>query len=367
MPASTEIASPVAASTPGPSPSARELRPWSWTAATLPFEPSGGRFDGIWALPGAAVAAWSTGTDEDRGSTTLLVSSDGLTWEASGFRSRGFVAEFGAIFDGELTLVGNVGPSEDPQRQVWTTRDGRMWSQIKRVDGLDFGPGSVQSLTRMGDRWLMIGLERIDPENHQNHALTSSDRIHWVESGVQQPVWLWAASNGRRTVRLTESTAETIPSTLGVAWTNDLSSWTPAQVARLGPWESAVAIAATPSGFAIGGQRFVVDDESSHAIGWWSVDGALWHPSTFQVLEGPAGEAAPWQMVGTSDGLIAHGNGDPLAEAIWVSPDGREWEQVAPLPLGSVTALARYGDDVLVAFADGDAGVNTFWRGRLSP
>jgi hypothetical protein len=364
---------PVAASpsldlspTPIPTPIAltRSLPAWNWVQADVKDAPTRGEIDNLWALPDAAVAAWTERTDDDGGVSTLLVSHDGLRWERAPFPEDPFLVEHGTVVDGELTLIGNIGPVEDPRRQVWTTRDGSEWTQLDGVDGLRFGPGQVQALVHADAGWLANGIERVDAENQRSHVLLSDDRLTWTELAGPE-IHVDFASDGHRIVAPTSYASEPVPTPNRVAWSDDARTWTEVTVAMLEQWESGGVIGATPLGFALGGQHFKVEDESSHAIGWWSTDGETWQESTFEVLDGPAGEAAPREMIGTDDGLIAEGNGDPLAYAIWISHDGRVWKQVAPLP-GHVSAFARAGDAILLATERG-SGTGVLWRGTSRP
>ena len=345
--------------------SAEPLPTWAWVQAEVRDPPARGEIDHLWTLPGASIAAWSDETNDGGGTSTLFVSADGVNWELAPFAEPGFLAEHGTVVDGELTVIGNIGPAQDPERQVWTTTDGRRWTRLEGVDGLAFGAGRVQALVTSDAGWLAAGVEFVNPELHRTHVLQSPDRIVWKEIGG--PVSdLDFASDGHRTVAPGVSESDRFPFPHTVAWSDDARTWTEAIVAVLGRFESGGVIGASSGGFAMAGQRFKPEDESSHAIGWWSTDGATWQPSTFQVLNGPAGEAAPREMIGTDDGLIARGNGDPLANAIWISDVGRTWQQVAPLPPGEITAFARDGDAILIATQPG-SGPGVLWRGTAMP
>lgn len=365
---------PVAASpsldlspTPIPTPiaSTGSLPTWDWVRADVQDPSPRGEIDDLWTLPSAAVAAWTDHTDEDGGASTLFVSADGVGWERAPFPEDGFLVEHGTVVDGELTIIGNVGPVENPRRQVWTTRDGREWRQLDGVDGLRFGPGQVQALVHADAGWLADGVERVDAENQRSHVLLSNDRITWTELGGPE-IHVDFASDGHRIVAPIFNVSYPAPSPNQVVWSDDATTWTEVTVGMLEQHEGGGPIGATPRGFALGGQRFKVEDESSHAIGWWSADGETWQESTFEVLDGPAGEAAPREITGTDDGLIARGNGDPLENAIWISDDGRAWQQVTPLPPGYVSAFARDGDAVLLAIQPG-SGDGVLWRGTATP
>jgi hypothetical protein len=350
---------------PTPIAATASLPTWGWVQADVQDPSPSCEIDNLWTLSSAGVAACTDQTDEDGGVSTLFVSADGVGWQLAPFPEDGFLVEHGTVVDGELTIIGNIGPVEDPRRQVWTTGDGRKWTRLDGVDGLAFGPGHVQALVHSDVGWLADGVEVADPETQRRHVLQSPDRITWTEVGG--PVTdRGFASDGHRIVAPGIGLSDTFPFAHTVAWSDDARSWTGATVAMLGQFESGDVIGATPRGFALGGQRFKVGDESSHPIGWWSTDGETWQESTFDVLDGPAGEAAPREINGTDDGLIARGNGDPLQNAIWISDDGRAWQQVTPLPPGYVSAFARDGDAVLLAIQPA-SGDGVLWRGTATP
>jgi hypothetical protein len=359
--------SPDLSSTPIPTPivSAGSLPTWSWVQADVQDPSARGEIDRLWTLAGVAIAAWTDETDEEGGASSLFVSEDGLSWERAPFPEGRLLVEHGTVVDGELTLVGNIGPVEDPRRQVWTTRDGREWTQLDGVDGLRFGPGEVQALVLSDAGWLARGVERVDAEHQRSHVLLSDDRITWTELGGPE-IHVDFASDGHRIVAPIFDVSESPPTPNRVVWSDDATTWTEVTAGMLEQDESGDVIGATPRGFALGGQRFKREDESSHAIGWWSADGETWQASTFEVLDGPAGEAAPREIIGTDDGLIARGNGDPLESAIWISDDGRVWQQVTPLPPGYVSAFARDSDVVLLAIQPG-SGDGVLWRGTATP
>jgi hypothetical protein len=340
------------------------LATWTWTAAELADGPVPGEIAHVWVLGDALVAAETDQSDEGGGASALLVSTRGGAWQSAPFHVPGFLVESGVVMDGELTLVGNIGPAAQPRRQIWRTRDGVAWTPVEGVVGLGFGPGHVTTIVHADAGWLAHAVERIDAESAAPHLLLSEDRVTWSE--LEGPdAFVDFASDGRRIVAPTIGISDPVARPDRVAWSDDARSWTEVTVAELAPYDSTGVIAATPDGFALGGQRFRVEDEAALPLGWWSVDGEAWHPSSFESLPGRAGQAAPRWMTGTPDGLIATGDGDQGLSLVWVSDDGRRWQQVAPLPPGTVTAAARDGADVVVAMQSGTSDA-ILWRGTAS-
>jgi hypothetical protein len=351
--APTSSASPLTSDVPA------TLPHWRWTKGSLDGPGRHDRILAIWALPTAFVAM--EGDREILAPSTFRRSTDGLHWNTVAFPEQGFAYEQGIVRADVLTIIGKVGPKSDPRRQIWTTNDGRSWSRVKGTSGLDFGPGWISDITRAASGWLVLGEQRLDAENARAHLLFSVDGRVWTELVGQagQP-----ASDGRRFAMLDDCCSQD-PRTLRVRLSDDGRHWSTVQGGDLAKWEGAEAIVANATGFAIGGQRFEPTDESSHPIGWASTDGQSWTPSRFDDLPGPDGEAAPTTMLASTDGFIAHGNGDPLVDAVWLSDDGLTWTQVTPLPdLYQVRAYARAGGGTVFVSGPGSvSGDEKIWRG----
>ncbi|HYO41901.1 MAG TPA: hypothetical protein VES19_01775 [Candidatus Limnocylindrales bacterium] len=346
-PTSPATASPSAE--PQPSPTVAAIPTTTWEQATIDGDALAGDVARIYVLPGAALAV-----EESRGETVttrLLRSTDGLTWTRVPPPEKGFVLEIGTVLDDELTVIGHTGSSKSPKRAIWTTTDGLAWSQIEQAAPMRFGVGGFQSLSRASAGWLAEGFEIVDPENLAFHTYVSVDRSTWEK--VTLP-WVygipiasngstWAAFSGRAAGQDTARTSA------------DGRTWASHPFPALETYDGVTAIAGTSAGFAAVGQHFVVETEASQPLGWTSADGTAWTPGTFRVIEGPAGEAAPRRIEVSAEGLVAYGNGDGPDMVAWVSADGAAWTQLAPLPVGSVSAVALWDDRVLVA---GSAGEN---------
>ena len=349
-------------SSPGPSETHALLPEWRWTQGAV-GDSEEHPITAIWALPKAFVAT-DTPFHEDHPSPSIFrTSTDGLHWTRFTFPERGFVAEHGVVLDGVLTMVGHVGTEGDPNRQIWTTEDGRAWHRVKGATGLDFGAGAVRALVHADAGWLAQGIEWLDAETARSHLLFSSELRAWTELDGPPDGVGGLASDGRRFMGMAAKLSDG-PGMVDVLVSEDGRTWSRVHVAEVAKWEGADVIAGTPAGFAIAGQRFEPTDESSHPIGWASADGASWKASQFQGPAGPAGEAAPRVILSSIDGLIAHGNGDPLGDALWLSDDGAGWVQVKPLPeLLEVDAYVRAGIDLIVAGPATAEGPIEIWRG----
>jgi len=317
----------------------------------------------IWALRQAFVAVDAPFHEDQPSPSTFRTSTDALHWTKFTFPERGFLAEHGVVLDGVLTMVGHVGPEADPNRQIWTTEDGRAWHRVNSTTGLDFGAGSVRALVHADAGWIAQGIEWLDAETARSHLLFSSDLRDWTELDGPPGGVGGLASDGRRFMGVAANLSDG-PGVVDVLGSEDGLTWSRVHVAEVAKWEGADVIAGTPAGFAIAGQRFEPTDESSHPIGWASADGASWKASQFQGPAGPAGEAAPRVILSSIDGLIAHGDGDPLQDALWLSDDGAVWVQVTPLPeLLGVDAYLRAGRDLIVAGHASADGPIEIWRG----
>jgi hypothetical protein len=351
---------------PPPTDAPTDLPDWRWTQASLDDPDKVRSITAVWTLPKAFVAMDARDPDVPSAST-FQRSADGLRWTIVKFPERGFVYEQGLVRDGVLTIIGRVGPSADPHREIWTTTDGRSWDRLKGTSGLDFGPGWIRDLVHGDAGWLALGIERLDPENQASHFMFSPDGRAWTELESVPDRQRSLASDGRRFVSV-GAMFDDDPRLVDVLVSDDARHWSTVHVGELEKWEGASVIAGSASGFAIGGQRFESADESSHPVGWASPDGVSWTASRFDDLVGPAGEAAPRVILASTDGLIAHGNGDPLADALWLSDTGEVWVQVTPLPeLDQVDAYARAGSEVIVAGpATGDRHLE-IWRGSQVP
>jgi hypothetical protein len=335
---------------------------WRWTEGSLDDQGKTKQITAIWTLANG-YAAVDTRDRDDPTPSTFRTSTDGLHWMTVNFPERGFSAEFGVVQSGALMLVGRTGPDSALKREIWSTLDGRSWSRVKGTSGLDFGPGSIRAMVRGDTAWLALGREWLDAESATSHLLASPDGRAWTELLGPTGGLGGLAGDGRRFVSVVPRYGPE-PGPLDVNASDDGRHWSTTRVAELARWESSGPIAATASGFAIAGQRFEPSDESSHPIGWTSRDGSSWVPSRFRVLAGPDGEAAPREIVASASGLIAHGNGDPLEDALWLSVDGIEWTQITPLPkLQQVNAYARAGNDVIVAGLVTEGGAVGIWRG----
>ncbi len=136
-------------------------------------------------------------------------------------------------------------------------------------DRAHFGPGSIRYLVHADAGWLALGREWLDAENAKAHLLFSRDGRTWSEVKTAPDRLDGLSSDGRRFVSIAAKFDDE-PGPLDVLVSDDASEWSTAHVADLEKYEGAIAIAGTTSGFAIGGQRFEVTDESSHPIGWTS-------------------------------------------------------------------------------------------------
>ncbi len=367
-PASLESGAPTGSPQPDDVPPAS--REWRWTQETL-ADPAARSVNAIWVLPTASVAVDTPGYETSRASAFRALTS-GSTWASVDFPKPGFAVEQGLLRDGRLTVIGRVGPAADPRRQIWVTRDGLVWTQVEGTTGLDFGAGATDDLVHGDAGWLALGREWLDPESATQHVLFSSDGRTWIEIDGPPGGLDGLVSDGRQFTSIAPFAQDAplggMPHPLEALVSDDGRHWVRVGVGGLARGEGASALAATGSAFAIGGRRFEPKDESSHPIGWASVDGVSWTPSEFRDMAGPAGEAAPIAILASDDGFIAHGNGDPLADALWLSDDGSVWTQVTPLPvLGQVDAFARAGRDVIVAGLSSSDGSVEIWRGTQLP
>jgi hypothetical protein len=282
---------------------------------------------------------------------------------------RGFVFEGGAVVEGELTAIGHVGDASRPARQIWTTTDGLVWAEIKQVDPMRFGfPGGYRDVAKGSAGWIAQAYEIIEAESGLGHVFFSPDRRTWREVTLPSYAITTIASDGPAFAYVGVVIANTKQPTM--SWTSmDGETWTSHPFPELPQYDSVMAIAGAGGGFAVTGQHFVTDTEASQPLGWWSSDGTSWEPASFAGLPGPAGEAAPREIVESPVGLIATGNGDPLRNALWTSEDGKAWTQVAPLPDEGADDLAfnQWPDGRVLLFTRSRHDEPVVWLGTSGP
>jgi hypothetical protein len=362
--AALSAAPPVAASTPtSPSPTSTSQFTYSWVRGSIEGAAARTEISDVFVLPGAALAVERS---LDGGALPHLVrSEDGATWVGVPLPSPGFAIDGGAVVDGELTLLGHTGHEKRPARQVWTTTDGLAWSEIDQGEAMRFGqPGGYSALVRSTAGWIAQAYEIIDAENAEDHVFVSADRRAWREVTLPGSMITTIASNGSTFAYVGVEVASTPQSTL--TWTSaDGETWISRPFPELPDDDGVTAIAGAGTGFAVTGQHFVRETEASQPLGWWSSDGSAWEPSSFAGLEGPAGEAAPRAMWVSPAGLVAHGNGDPLRNALWTSADGRQWTQVTPLPDEAVEGVvfSAWPDGRVLLFGRVEDGEPAVWLG----
>lgn len=345
------------------SPSLGAVPVYTWVRGSIDDPEARTEISDVFVLPPAGLAV-ERRLDGDT-VRRLLRSENGSDWTAARLPVRGFVFEGGAVVDDELTAIGHVGDASRPARQIWTTTDGLAWTKIKQVEPMRFGfPGGLHDLAKGTSGWMAQAYEIIDPETSQQHVFFSPDRRSWRELALPSHTITTIGSNGADFAYIGVVIATTEQPTM--AWTSsDGETWTSHPFPGLPQYDSAMAIAGIGGGFAVTGQHFVIETEASQPLGWWSSDGTSWDPASFAGLSGPAGEAAPREIVESPVGLIATGNGDPLANALWTTDDGQAWTQVAPLPDEGADDVAfnRWPDGRVVLFTRSRHEEPVVWLG----
>lgn len=220
---------------------------------------------------------------------------------------------------------------DDRGAAVWTSSDGRTWSQ---VPGEELGPGTINDVTTGGPGLVAVGttdneLRRIEGEQ--------TDGPHAV---------VWTSEDGRTWTRLPEDPAF--------------------RSAGYGP-----------SAVAAGGPGVVAVGDNNRA--WFSSDGMTWDLATVPPVpegvypgdDGRHPQVHLGEIAASSDRLVALGwkmmNNNSEVPVMWTSSDGMSWTDV-PLdpevfPRGGTIDEITHGPNGFVAVGSLDRRTQpTMWR-----
>jgi hypothetical protein len=340
----TVAASPsqaAASATPLPRPSA-----FAWTFPSLPGGETLSSVDGLWNVGDRFIGVASQVSNDgiETHPTSFLRSEDGIVWEAVSAPPPGLYIETGVVEDGVLWMVGNVGPPEDPNRGIWTTRDGEAWERVKGVTGLDFGAGFVSDIAHSSAGWLALAYRRLDAESSVPELYRSPDGVRWVKVALpdegDSPGLRALVSDGERWVIPRNENRESDTQVLGYdIWAStsvDGFTWTRSRVAATERVTGLPAVIQSadatfgPGGFVIVGQQ--VDGDTPHPVAWRSADGTTWTSARMDGLPGTAGETGLERVAATDRGYVAVGYREEEIPTFWTSPDGLSWTQTEDAP-----------------------------------
>jgi hypothetical protein len=253
------------------------------------------------AARGAEVVA--VGTIAGRGPAAWF-SADGITWSrASSMPSTGA----GVLSDVIATAQGYVAVgSNDDGAIAWRTADGRNWTGAT-VEAAD---GAILRRIAQGSRGMVA--------------------LGGYENGGIEDIAVWTSADGSSWMQVAPA---------------------PALPSRTQPWSIAIG----PALDVMIGAAFE-DGVGWHASAWSSMDDKAWSEvPAFDRAENLAGirDAIYWQSgfvaVGGSTAGASTGTAGP---AVWLSPDGIEWQAV-----GGVPGAINNRDVILEAVASGGRGL----------
>ncbi len=272
------------------------------------------------------------------------------------------------VVDGRFWAVGHRGPIADPSRQVWTSGNGTAWRRTAGVTGLDFGPGRVARIVRVGETWLATAWS--DAEHFGVPLLfRSPDGKEWEEVPLpvddQRTVIDGLTASADLFVSLQRDEADDGTPIPTVVRSADGLTWEESRVTDLPADLGAVVWGA--DGYVAFGSMFA-SGSSRVPVAFHSEDAVAWEPALFPA--DPSGGAdAMLDVVPLRGGYVGSGFLDDETLAAWISGDGRTWFPAPGFPpkYGWITDMASDGNVVVMAGQNenGEPVVPQVWLGEL--
>ncbi|MDX1469323.1 MAG: hypothetical protein R3258_08270, partial [Acidimicrobiia bacterium] len=249
---------------------------------------------------------------------------------------------------------------------VWTSTDGLAWSRVPHDEAIFGGNGSqwMFDVTAGGPGFVAVGASaRL--LSRTAVVWTSTDGISWTRVSDDQA---FAGEEDYAEMRAVTTDGSTfvavgmvgVQSPDAAVWTSpDGVAWTRVSDANgdLGGTlrQEMDAVTAGGPGFVAVGREFDIDSFEEDAAVWTSIDGAAWTRVVSDALSSE-GDQRMYGVTAGGPGLVAVGLDwwveIPPDAAVWVSPDGANWERV---PHSEVFAGPSYQQ--MMAVTAGDHGV----------
>ena len=321
-----------------------------------------------------AVSAWangliSVGSLRPPARPMAFTSTDGTSWEVvSGLiAAEDATAAAVASSASRTVLVGN----EHNGATSWAY-DGRAWQQAPEQDALhvDYAAGGMNAVVPLDDGTFVAGGYRDDPlhDTHSAGAWRSSDGLNWTLDSAPDGVFdggrIWSMATRGGTVVAVGTNGDVIYGPAGAWYWTAAGGWQRAQFTPDGGGAMA-AVIAVPSGFLAVGKNAT----DLGAAVWTSPDGKTWtavadQPS-FHYYQLPlrmqAIAASPsGYLVGGWRSDVGKGSG-----VLWRSSDGLTWtdpEWQTTFSGGEMTGVALTND---LAIAVGRTGYPDWDRATI--
>jgi hypothetical protein len=298
--------------------------------------------------------------------TALFTSDDGATWQSVEGIPAALVVETVQTVGGRFWVVAHRGPVPGRDRQVWTSANGLDWRRTAGVTGLDFGPGRVSRIVRVGDVRLATAVKEDTELGGAPSLFRSTDGRAWEEVSLPQGSYIvdGITVSDNRFVAVKPELVQGAPGP-GVVHSADGLTWDASPVTEM-PVDL--------SGVAWGEHGYIAFGSAQKGadripVAFLSDDAVSWEPAVF-VPEPTGGAAAMTSVVAFRDGFIGTGFVRDELLAVWASSDGRTWFAVPGFPAEPdwIYGMAASGDRiVLTGQTSGDPVVPQVWLGEAVP
>ena len=274
----------------------------------------------------------------------------------------------------------------DPATKVWFSLDALTWEPVELITGV-----RLRSLTAAGPGFVAVGREDTDDPGPETQAGTLPEPVPAVWTSTDGLAWAPATRVDRGPFAYGEMTDIAVTDAglvaVGEVWDStgpirptvwsspDGFVWTMVLGDPLGTTEDQLGmqVAVGRGGFvAIGQTRPIDSDSPGPVLAWWSPDGVRWD---LVAETGSFGtDLALGDLVAFGSGFALGGSRGAQAPLVWLSSDGRTWENPVQLRTRAETGssfvrglatdgsiLVAVGDDVIFAEdygpATGDASI----------
>ncbi|HET7182911.1 MAG TPA: hypothetical protein VFI15_11820, partial [Candidatus Limnocylindrales bacterium] len=284
--------------------------PWDMRRVDVPLSSVTTTVREIWSVGGSFIALVDDFAVDDGPASVFLQSTDGTEWAEVAPPDDGLTVAAGSLVGDELWLVGSTGGPDARKWHIWSTPDGRAWTDRGSVRGLvpangilmDFAAGASGFVATVaappvdqdhpgveqvrysadGRLWERVALPEVDPSTHLV-GLTQTD------AG-----WLLAADIGE----------DSASYELRILASVDGRSWSSTAVAANGEG-LAVTLANGPSGYVLGGAD--AGPSAPLPVVWTSTDGERWARVGLDVPPGQDGGVIVG-VLSTERGYVVVGN-----------------------------------------------------------